>query len=141
MDPVPRSGRRGTLSDPGMEAARRDGPVGFGHVGLCVTDLDRSCRFYTELLGFEILNQMDVPDAPADRLLRLAAPLGLRAVYLGKDGFVLELMRFQREGNPRATDRVVNQPGLTHLSFSVDDIATVAGRAGALGGSVLGDTD
>lgn len=112
----------------------------FGHVGLCVTDLERSKRFYAELLGFELLNEIEVPDSPADVLLRVEAPLGLRAAYLDKDGFVLELMAFAREGNPPRAERVMNEPGLTHLSFSVDDAETVASRAAEYGGTVLEET-
>jgi len=115
--------------------------VGFGHIGLCVSDLDRSRRFYVEGLGFEFLNGLDVPDSPADRLLRLEPPLGLRAEYLAKDGFVLELMHFDREANPPAPERVMNEPGLTHLSFSVDDVSAVANRLEALGAEVLRETD
>lgn len=112
----------------------------FGHVGHCVTDLDRSRRFYVELFGFEPLNEIEVPDTPSDRLLRLPAPIGLRAAYLRKDGLTLELMEFRRPGNPAAAERVVNQPGLTHLSFSVDDVDAVAARVAELGGEVMSDT-
>jgi lactoylglutathione lyase len=112
----------------------------FGHVGHCVTDLERSRRFYVELFGFEALNEIEVPDTPSDRLLRVPAPVGLRAAYLRKDGFVLELMEFRRPGNPPAAERVVNQPGLTHLSFSVDDVDAVTARVEELGGQVLADT-
>lgn len=115
--------------------------VGFGHIGLCVSDLDRSRRFYVEGLGFEFSNGLDVPDSPADRLLRLEPPLGLRAEYLAKDGFVLELMHFDREANPPPAERVMNEPGLTHLSFSVDDVSAVANRLEALGAEVLRETD
>jgi lactoylglutathione lyase len=115
--------------------------VRFGHIGLCVTDLEASTRFYTELLGFSVLNRLDVPDSPADRLLRLTAPLGLQAVYLDKDGFVLELMAFDRADNPAAVGRPVNQPGLTHLSFSVPDPTSVAKGVAEWGGQVLADTD
>lgn len=112
----------------------------FGHVGHCVTDLERSRRFYVELFGFEPLNQIELPDTPSDRLLRVSAPVGLRAAYLRKDGFTLELMEFRRSGNPPAAERVVNEPGLTHLSFSVDDVDAVASRVEELGGEVLADT-
>ncbi|HEX5267040.1 MAG TPA: VOC family protein [Acidimicrobiales bacterium] len=112
----------------------------FGHVGHCVTDLERSRRFYVELFGFEALNEIEVPDTPSDRLLRVPAPVGLRAAYLRKDGFILELMEFRRPGNPPAAERVVNQPGLTHLSFSVDDVDAVTARVEELGGEVLADT-
>ena len=111
------------------------------HVGHCVTDLERSSRFYQELFGFELVRELKVPDRPSDRLLQVDAPLGLSALYLRKDSFVLELLHFDRPGNPTARKRPINEPGLTHLSFSVDDIHDVAARASQLGGTVLEDTD
>jgi catechol 2,3-dioxygenase-like lactoylglutathione lyase family enzyme len=113
----------------------------FNHVGHCVTDLARARRFYEELFGFEFTRQLDVLDQPAGQLLRIAPPLGMTAVYLRKGGLVLELMCFDRPGNPPVRPRLVNEPGLTHLSISVDDIRATAARAVALGGEVLGDTD
>ena len=111
------------------------------HVGLCVTDLDRSRRFYEEALGFAHRNDLPVPDAAASRLLRVPEPVGLTAVYLELGGFVLELLRFGREGNAAARDRSFTEPGLTHLSFSVPDVAAACDRVTALGGEVLVDTD
>jgi catechol 2,3-dioxygenase-like lactoylglutathione lyase family enzyme len=113
----------------------------FNHVGHCVSDLARARRFYEELFGFEFTRQIDVPDQPAGQLLRIEPPLGMTACYLRKGGLVLELMCFDRTGNPPIRPRVVNEPGLTHLSISVDDIKATAARAAALGGEVLGDTD
>ena len=111
------------------------------HTGICVTDLERSRRFYEGLFGFEVVRSLDVPDRPADRLLQIEAPLGMTALYMVKDGFTLELMRFEREGNPPARRRPFNEPGLTHISFSVDDVHDTAARAAQLGGEVLADTD
>jgi lactoylglutathione lyase len=113
----------------------------FNHVGHCVTDLARSQRFYEELLGFEFDRTLAVPDAPADRLLRVEPPLGMTTVYLRKGGLVLELLHFDRAGNPAARARSVNEPGLTHLSFCVDNVADTAARVQELGGEVLADTD
>src|SRR5688500_11484609 len=65
-------------------------PVGvFNHVGHCVTDLAASRRFYEELLGFAHQRDLPVPDGPASKLLRVPAPVGMTAVYLERDGFVL----------------------------------------------------
>ena len=111
------------------------------HIGLCVTELERSRRFYEELFGFEAVRSLDVPDRPSDRLLQIEAPVGLTAVYMVKDGFTLELLCFDREGNPPARRRPVNEPGLTHISFSVDDVHATAARAAELGGEVLAETD
>lgn len=113
----------------------------FNHVGHCVSDIERSQRFYVDLLGFTLDRSMDVPDEPSARLLRLAPPLGMTARYLSRDGLVLELMQFARDGNPAARERVMNEPGLTHLSFCVEDVAATLARVPEYGGTVLHDTD
>ena len=122
-------------------AQERLEPAVLNHVGHCVTDLDRSRRFYEELFGFEVVRDLKVPDRPSDRLLQVEAPLGMTALYLRKDRFILELLHFDRKGNPSERKRPMNEPGLTHLSFSVDDVHDSAKRAAALGGTVLEETD
>lgn len=113
----------------------------FNHIGHCVTDLARSRRFYEDLLGFTHQRDLEVSDAPASRLLRVAPPVGMTAVYLERDGVVLELLHFDREGNDPQRDRSFTEPGLTHLSFSVDDVAGTCALVADLGGEVLTDTD
>jgi lactoylglutathione lyase len=117
------------------------GAAVMNHTGHCVADLDRARRFYQELLGFEMLRELKIPDKPSDQLLQVEAPLGMTALYLRKGDFVLELLHFDRPGNPPRRKRPINEPGLTHLSFSVDDIHQVAARAKELGGSVDDETD
>lgn len=116
-------------------------PAILNHFGHCVSDLERSIRFYSDLFGFEEKRRMDVPDSPADRLLRIEAPLGMTAAYLVKDGVTLELMVFDRGGNPSARERPLNEPGLTHMSFCVEDLPGVRQKVAQLGGEVLSDTD
>jgi catechol 2,3-dioxygenase-like lactoylglutathione lyase family enzyme len=111
------------------------------HVGLCVTDLDRATRFYTEAFGFAVARTLSVPDGPAGRLLQVPAPVGLRAVYLELGGFTLELLHFDRPGNDPGRARTFTEPGLTHLSLGVADIPATCARVEALGGTVLPDTD
>ena len=113
----------------------------FNHVGHCVRDLERSRRFYQEVLGFTVRNELQVPDEPASKLLQVPVPVGMTALYLERDGFVLELLHFDREGNAPQRDRSFTEPGLTHLSFSVDDILASAARAAELGGEILADTE
>lgn len=115
--------------------------VAFNHVGHCVTDLERSRRFYETVLGFAHRNDLTVPDEPASKLLRVPVPVGMTAVYLQRDAFVLELLHFDRQGNDPQRDRAFTEPGLTHLSFSVDDIAATCALVEEHGGEVLRDTD
>lgn len=109
------------------------------HVGLRVTDLERSTRFY-EALGFEAVRRMELPDEATFRLLRLQRPVGLRAVYLVNGGFVLELLDFEHHpGGP--VDRSLADTGLTHLSLGVDDVDEAKALVVAHGGEVLDDSD
>ena len=114
--------------------------VTFNHVGQCVTDLDRARRFYVELFEFEEVRELHPPDDPSAKLLRLDPPLGMTALYLQRGAFVLELLHFS--GNPALEyrARVMNEPGLTHLSLSCD-LERVVPRVAELGGEVLADTD
>jgi catechol 2,3-dioxygenase-like lactoylglutathione lyase family enzyme len=114
-----------------------DETVVFNHVGQCTADLARALAFYTELLGFEVERELDVPDASSAPLLAIEPPVGLKAVYLRRGSFVLELLTFDRPGNPSRSQRVVNEPGLTHLSISVEDLDATVDRVPVLGGQVV----
>jgi len=111
------------------------------HVGLCVTDPVRSRRFYENVFGFTHRNDLAPDDRATSKLLQVPAPVGVGVVYLVLDGFVLELLHFDREGNDPERARSFTEPGLTHLSFGVDDVAAACGRVRANGGRVLEETD
>lgn len=77
-----------------------------GHVGLNVSDLERSKRFYREVFGFEVIGESQQD--------------GRRFVFLG-DGNNLVLTLWQQ-----ASGRFEKQrPGLHHLSFQVGAIEQV----------------
>jgi len=115
----------------------------FNHLGQCVTDLGRSRRFYVEVFGFEVEREISPPDSPSDRLLGLSPPIGMTACYLRRDGLVLELLHFAGAGGTPTEyrERAMNDPGLTHLSVSVDDIPATCTQVRAFGGTVLEETD
>jgi len=117
-----------------------DAPV-VNHVGLCVSNLERARRFYTEALGFQQWFEFQQPDQPSDRLLGLPPPLGMTCVYLRKGEFVLELLSYADAGTAEPRTRAMNEPGLTHVSFAVDDLADTCARVERLGGEVLADTN
>jgi catechol 2,3-dioxygenase-like lactoylglutathione lyase family enzyme len=111
------------------------------HLGHCVSDLARSRRFYEELLGFEFWREITPSDESTAPLLGLDPPLGSTICYLRRDGFVLELLHFSAPEHRRApTRRAMDEPGLTHLSFSCD-VESVRARVEEYGGEVLTGTD
>ncbi|GAA2467641.1 VOC family protein [Streptomyces macrosporus] len=77
-----------------------------GHVGLNVTDLDRSLAFYRRVFGFEAAHE----GRDGDR----------RWAFLTRDGQLVVTLWQQSEGG-FATGR----PGLHHLSFQVDTVEEV----------------
>src|SRR4029078_3704610 len=103
----------------------------YNHTGQVVTDLERAKRFYQEVLGFALWYEIAPPDDAPTKLSGLTPPLELHASYLTLDGFVLELIHFAAPGATAAyRSRTMNEPGLTHLSISVDDVGAAAARAG-----------
>jgi lactoylglutathione lyase len=117
------------------------GRVAFNHLGQCVTDLERSKRFYTELFAFEVEREIHPPDELSAKLLGLTPPLGMTATYLRRDGLVLELLHFADGPTRPAATRVMNEPGLTHVSVSVDDVDAVVARVAEYGGEALPGTN
>ena len=91
--------RDSLLEDPAARLTRSDrigGMARFSHVGQCVRDLEATRAFYVEVLGFEEVMELDVSGSQTAKLLRLAEPVEMQAVYLRRDGFVLELLAFTR---------------------------------------------
>src|ERR1700739_4261350 len=112
----------------------------FNHIGLCVADRERSRRFYEGLLGFQFWWEIEPPDDRTAQLVQLPEPLGTRATYLVRDGFVLELIDYSKREVHAGPERVMDQVGLTHVSFSVSDLGDVLAKVGELGGAGVDGT-
>jgi catechol 2,3-dioxygenase-like lactoylglutathione lyase family enzyme len=70
--------------------------------------------------------------------MSLTPPVGLTAAYLVRDGLVLELLFYAAAGQTQPyRPRTMNEPGLTHISVSVDDIDASCARVVELGGEVV----
>jgi lactoylglutathione lyase len=109
----------------------------FNHVGLCVADRQRSRRFYEGLLGFQFWWELDPPDNLTAQVVQLPEPLGVHATYLVRDGFVLELIDYSKRDVHAGPERVMDEVGLTHISFSVSDIGAVVAKVAEFGGTVV----
>lgn len=110
------------------------------HIGLCVTDLDTSLRFYTEGLGFEVAETYTAGGEVA-AAAEIDTAGQMTSQMLLKDNFRLELLWWADEpGCVGAPSTTRNQLGLTHLSFAVDDIPSAEARLVALGAKVIEPT-
>jgi catechol 2,3-dioxygenase-like lactoylglutathione lyase family enzyme len=77
-----------------------------GHIGLNVSDLDRSIDFYREVFGFELFGSQHDGER--------------KYAFLGSEG-ILQVTLWQQGKGEFATDL----PGLHHLSFEAPDIEFV----------------
>lgn len=113
------------------------------HIGLCVSSVERSLRFYCEGLGFERAERYVLDESMFDglsRALEVDAPVKLRSQMITRGAWKLELLGFaqpQAVGEPSAARNVL---GFTHLSLDVDDVDSVAARLVELGGTILEPT-
>ena len=114
----------------------------YNHTGQVVTDLERSKRFYQEVFGFAPWYEITPADEMTAKLNCLEPPLGITASYLVLDGFVLELIHYSAEGAANAyRPRTMADPGLTHISISVDDVRAAAADVIAHGGEIIEESD
>ena len=79
------------------------------HLRLTVTDLERSRRFYTTLLGFDVAVEPPPPGDPANEIL-------FGGIVMIRGNLLMGLRPVAPAGDQFHEDRV----GLDHLSFSVN---------------------
>src|SRR4051794_11451915 len=101
------------------------------HIGLCVSDLDRSLRFYCDGLGFERAEGYDLDDTSLPGLaeaLEVPSPVAVRSQMITSGALKIELLAYssvEPVGTPSASRA---QLGFTHLSFVTTDIEAAVNR-------------
>ena len=82
---------------------------GFGHIDLTVTDVDRSVRWWEEVMGFRLIHTRDRPDFKLCTVIHTS-------------GFFVGLMQHTNGLPDRFDERAV---GLDHLALRVPDRASL----------------
>jgi len=90
------------------------------HVGLKCADLERSLTFYRDLLGFQVLEELEI--------------LGRRFTFVGNETTSIEIEQ-ANPGDRQIDPRV--QTGQNHLAFRVDDVRALVDRLKARGVPIL----
>jgi catechol 2,3-dioxygenase-like lactoylglutathione lyase family enzyme len=108
----------------------------FSHFGICVSDLERSLRFYCDALGFEKAESHEIGREFA-RLMDFPDVV-VTSQFIRKGTTAIELLAFS-EPAPFGdrVRRAVNQLGLTHLSFRVRDLDATAAKVLERGGTIV----
>jgi catechol 2,3-dioxygenase-like lactoylglutathione lyase family enzyme len=112
---------------------------GVNHVGISVSNLERSIEFYRNGLGMEIVGQgkfeRGTEEGRYEAILGLEGATG-RVALMAIDGVKLELFEFSHP-TPKRSDpkRPVCDHGITHFCVEVEDIQSKYDRLKAAGAS------
>nr|VFK53122.1 MAG: Catechol 2,3-dioxygenase [Candidatus Kentron sp. TUN]VFK53966.1 MAG: Catechol 2,3-dioxygenase [Candidatus Kentron sp. TUN]VFK61511.1 MAG: Catechol 2,3-dioxygenase [Candidatus Kentron sp. TUN] len=99
------------------------------HINIVVTDMARSIRFYTELLGFQLTKQAYVEGDWVETVVGLPDVQADVAYLVLPDGPRLELMQYNAPvGTARKENSLPNTVGLRHVAFQVTDIDAIVKR-------------
>jgi catechol 2,3-dioxygenase-like lactoylglutathione lyase family enzyme len=106
----------------------------FNHIGISVTDLDRSIAFYRDMFGMEPLSEPLVFKGPQmDEIMDIPDVEG-RLCMIGKDAMRLELFEFTHPvGKAKDSRYPVSDRGYSHFGIMVDDVAATYDRLKAAG--------
>ena len=111
-----------------------------GHVGICVSDMDRSLRFWRDGLGFEVVREFEFRGSSWKRVLELDE-LDLQTKIMRRDHMTIEIMAFAKPGHVGSAERKpMNQLGFTHLAVWVSEIDAAVRRIEEYGGRVIEET-
>jgi len=113
-------------------------PQTFSHVGVCVSDLDRSTAFYVGVLGFRELFTVELgPEVAAT----MEIDGRFTSTMLTRGDLRVELLHWiEPEAGGDRSRRPMNRLGMTHLCFRVENIDDLFTAAERLGGHVHQDT-
>ena len=91
------------------------------HTGIVVKDLDASLWFYRDLLGFEVSRKMVESGEYLDTVLGLDNATVTTVKMACNDNQMIELLDFEGSSENEQA-RTIDNIGLTHVAFTVDDI-------------------
>lgn len=102
-------------------------------LGMVVSDLDKSLKFYKDVIGFEEIDGFKVPaDFSLDTGLANKLPLDVHVLVLGKGekATKLKLMQFKTAPGARVDNTFIHSSyGFRYLTIAVNDVNEAVARA------------
>lgn len=93
--------------------------LGFEHIGMTVSDMDRAIAFYVDLLGLK-------------QVVRRKNDNGSELCFLDAGGGMLEIVA-PANGAARALDVRTGSAGMRHMTFRFDDVDAIYAKLEAAG--------
>jgi glyoxylase I family protein len=108
------------------------GVSSIGHTGITVSDLDRSIRFYRDILGLPVSEPVHCSGEFFEKVTGVPGA-EIDVSFVRAPGHVIELLCYRKPaGHVRSTLRACD-PGFWHLALKVSDIERVVAAVGRAG--------
>ena len=113
----------------------RTAPKAVDHVGIATSDIERSIRFYQDLLGMKLVGTVQqIDDNPVYNHIFGLEKVKAKGASLELGALKLELFEFERpRGVAPDLRQPVNNPRINHICFEVDDLEKEYNRLKAAG--------
>lgn len=92
------------------------------HTGIVASDLKKALHFYRDLLGFKIVKDKVESSKYIDTILALKDASVRTIKMAADDGNLIELLYFQFHSAKPKKDKKIYETGLSHISFTVENI-------------------
>lgn len=102
--------------------------TGLDHIGIAVHKIADSLPFYQGVLGLGVVHEEEIKDQQ------------VKAAFLTLGGTHLELLEPTGEDSPIAKFLAKHGPGIHHLAYAVQDVASALAQAKALGFRLIDET-
>ena len=93
------------------------------HIAISVSNMDEALKFYRDILGLEVMMDMEMEGSPALEAILGVEGLKMRYVLFSGKGAQLNLLEFR---NPRGENVAAKMRpfdhGIHHIAFAVDDV-------------------
>ena len=91
------------------------------HTGIVVIDLEASLNFYRDLLGFQIVKQMEEAGDYIDNISSLRNIQVTTVKMTSPSGQMIELLKYHSHPEEQRM-RKICEIGISHIAFTVDDL-------------------
>jgi len=95
------------------------------HIGIVVTNMEKSLKFYRDLLGLSIVRNMDESGEYLDNMLSIKNA-HVNTVKLAandkEDGVLVELLEFKSNPQTPKDNSDISRIGASHVAFTVNDL-------------------
>jgi catechol 2,3-dioxygenase-like lactoylglutathione lyase family enzyme len=105
---------------------------GINHVSFTVYDLRAIVRFFTEFLGFEVMNESPRDSAAISRVTGVAGA-EITVAFIRGHGYVIEFIRYDSHRHLPVAILTPCEVGFSHVGFNVTNIEALIARAKAYG--------